>query len=39
MTAKDRYTTPAAFRRALTDRLKQAAKESRWSFQQLQRHL
>lgn len=39
MTAEDRYTTPAAFRRALTDRLKQAAKESRWSFQQLQRQV
>jgi hypothetical protein len=39
MTAEDRYSTPASFRRALTDRLKQAAKESRWTLQQLQRQV
>jgi len=31
------YATPAAFRRALTDRLKVLAGESRWSLTQLQR--
>ena len=30
MSASDRYATPAAFRRALTDRLKAAAEEGRW---------
>ena len=39
MTAGDRYATPAAFRRALTDRLKRAAKDGRWSLQQLQRQV
>ncbi|MHB1432096.1 MAG: nucleotidyl transferase AbiEii/AbiGii toxin family protein [Streptosporangiaceae bacterium] len=39
MTAGDRYATPAAFRRALTDRLKAAAKEGRWTLQQLQRQV
>lgn len=39
MTAADRYSTPASFRRALTDRLKLAAKESRWSVPQLQRQV
>lgn len=39
MTATDRYLTPAAFRRALTDRLKQAAKDSRWTVSQLQRQV
>jgi hypothetical protein len=39
MTAEDRYSTPASFRRALTDRLKQATKESRWNLQQLQRQV
>jgi len=39
MSAGDRYTTPAAFRRALTDRLKVAAKDGRWSLQQLQRQV
>ena len=34
MTAKERYATPAAFRRALTDRLKELAKESRLTLQQ-----
>lgn len=33
------YTTPAAFRRALTDRLKALTKTSRWSLPQLQRHM
>jgi hypothetical protein len=39
MTAADRYPTPASFRRALTDRLKLAAKESRWTLPQLQRQV
>lgn len=33
------YGNPAAFRRALTDRLKNAAKESRWTLPQLQRQM
>jgi hypothetical protein len=33
------YGSPAAFRRALTDRLKNAAKESRWTLPQLQRQM
>ena len=39
MTAEERYSTPSAFRAALTDRVAQAAKESRWSVQQLQRQV
>lgn len=39
MTAADRYATPAAFRRALTDRLRAAAKEGRWTLPQLQRQV
>lgn len=39
MPASDRYATPAAFRRALTDRLKQAAKDGSWTLQQLQRQV
>ena len=39
MTAEERYATPAAFRRALTDRLKTAAKDSRWTLPQLQRQV
>lgn len=39
MSAGDRYATPGAFRRALTDRLKAAAKGGRWTFQQLQRQV
>lgn len=39
MTARDRYTTPAAFRRALTDKLKETVKHSRWTVQQLQRQV
>jgi hypothetical protein len=33
------YTTPGAFRRALTDRLKELTKTSRWSLSQLQRQM
>lgn len=33
------YATPAAFRRALTDKLREKSKTSRWSLQQLQRHM
>lgn len=39
MTAEERYGTPAAFRAALTDRVARAARESRWSVQQLQRQV
>lgn len=39
MRAVDRYSSPAAFRRALTDRLKEAAQTSRWNVQQLQRQV
>ncbi|MFZ0217606.1 MAG: hypothetical protein WAM30_16880 [Candidatus Dormiibacterota bacterium] len=39
MSAGDRYATPAALRRALTDRLSAAARESRWTFPQLQRQV
>ena len=39
MTAEERYATPAAFRRALTERLRQASKEGPWTLQQLQRHV
>ena len=39
MTAADCYATPAAFRRALTDRLKALAGSSRWTVPQLQRHV
>jgi hypothetical protein len=39
VSAGDRYATPAAFRRALTDRLKVAAREGRWTLQQLQRQV
>jgi len=39
MTAADRYATPGAFRRALTDRLKTLAAGSRWALPQLQRHV
>ena len=34
-----RYATPAAFRRALTDRLKEEAQRSPWNLQQLQRQV
>ena len=33
------YNSPAAFRRALKDKLRNAAKESRWTLQQLQRQM
>lgn len=33
------YESPAAFRRALTDKLKDAAEESRWTLQQLERQM
>jgi hypothetical protein len=33
------YGTPAAFRRALTDRLREKAKTSRWTLPELQRHM
>jgi hypothetical protein len=39
MTAEGRYATPGAFRRALTDRLKETVEESRWTLQQLQRQV
>jgi hypothetical protein len=39
MTAQGRYATPAAFRRALTDRIKETAQESPWTQQQLQRQV
>jgi len=39
MTAQGRYATPAAFRRALTDRINEMAQESRWTPQQLQRQV
>jgi hypothetical protein len=39
MTAADRYATPAAFRRALTDRLKTLAGSGHWTLPQLQRHV
>jgi hypothetical protein len=39
VSARNRYATPAAFRRALTDRLKEAAKGGRWTLQQLQRQV
>lgn len=34
---EQRYTSPAAFRRALTDRLRDLEKKSRWQLPQLQR--
>jgi hypothetical protein len=39
VSAGDRYATPATFRRALTDRLKAAAREGRWTLPQLQRQV
>jgi hypothetical protein len=39
MAERQGYATPAAFRRALTDRLRNAAKESRWTLPQLQRQM
>jgi hypothetical protein len=37
--ARSRYATPAAFRRALADRLKEASKGGRRTLQQLQRQV
>jgi hypothetical protein len=39
MTAEDRYATPAAFRSALTDRIKATAASGPWTIQQLQRQV
>lgn len=39
MADKRSYGSPAAFRRALTDKLKTAAETSRWSLPQLQRQM
>jgi hypothetical protein len=39
MTAGNRYPSPAAFRRALTDKLKEATRDSRWTLEQLQRQV
>jgi hypothetical protein len=39
MPDNDGYASPAAFRRALTDRLRNAAKESRWTLPHLQRQM
>lgn len=40
MTATDRhYDSPVAFRRALTDKLRDLAEDSRWSLPQLQRQI
>lgn len=39
MSAEGRYGSPAAFRRALTDRINAAVKESKWAPQQLQRQV
>jgi Nucleotidyl transferase AbiEii toxin, Type IV TA system len=39
VTARAPYKTPAAFRRALTDKLRELSKESRWDLPQLQRQM
>ncbi len=39
MTTKAGYGSPGAFRRALTDRLRVIARESRWTLPQLQRQI
>jgi len=39
MAERHGYASPAAFRRALTDRLRNAANESRWTLPQLQRQM
>lgn len=39
MNPQPRYATPAAFRRALTDRIKAAASAGTWSYSQLQRQI
>jgi hypothetical protein len=37
--SESRYATPAAFRRALTDRLRTVARDGRWTYQHLQRQV
>ena len=39
MTTGGFYSSPAAFRQALTDKLRALAKESKWSLEQLQRQI
>jgi hypothetical protein len=39
MTQESRYASPAAFRRALTDRVKGAVRTGPWNYQQLQRQV
>ena len=39
MTGEGSYASPAAFRQALTDKLRALAKGSRWSLEQLQRQI
>src|SRR2546423_8311540 len=39
MSSEVGYQTPAAFRRALTDRLRALASKSRWTLPQLQRQI
>jgi lambda repressor-like predicted transcriptional regulator len=39
MNARERYATPAAFRAALSDRLRNSADSSMWTIQQLQRQV
>lgn len=39
MNARERYATPAAFRVALNDRLRNSADSSKWTLQQLQRQV
>ena len=39
MTARGPYKTPAAFRRALTDKLRELANNSRWGLPQLQQQI
>lgn len=39
MSSEVGYKTPAAFRRALTDRFKGLAKKSRWTLPKLQRQI
>lgn len=39
MTRRGSYATPMAFRRALTDKLRERAKVSRWTLPQLQRQM
>jgi len=39
MTGGRSYASPCAFRRALTDKLRVLASQSRWTLQQLQRQM